>query len=98
MTTVFSFSFWNPRNTTRETRVIPLEGYEALLKISFQPLRRLKVTEVTRVLRTEIEDIVDYLSTLTLLTNQVYIIGKSRLATQLLSGPLVPQFTLRGDS
>ena len=50
---VFSVSFLNPRNHTRETLVIPLDGYEASLQISFEPLKRLKVTEVTRVLRTE---------------------------------------------
>jgi hypothetical protein len=32
---VFSVSFWKPRNPTRETLVIPLEGYEAPLQISF---------------------------------------------------------------
>ena len=58
---VFSVSFWNPRNPTRETLVIPLEGYEAPLQVSFGPLRRLKVTEVTRVLRTEPENTAGYL-------------------------------------
>ena len=32
---VFSVSFWNPRNPTRQTPVIPLEGYEAPLQVSF---------------------------------------------------------------
>ena len=32
---VFSVSFWKPRNPTRETLVIPLEGCEAPLQISF---------------------------------------------------------------
>ena len=32
---VFSFSFWNPRNPMRETLVISLEGYEVPLQILF---------------------------------------------------------------